>query len=50
VKGGAVVSLTAKKTAFKEMDFETIFPIVDEAERLYESVYATSYREVSLEP
>src|SRR5918912_2832657 len=35
---GAVVSLAGKKTTFEEMNFEILLSIVDEAERLYESV------------
>jgi hypothetical protein len=34
---GAVVSLAGKKTTFKEMHFDTLLSIVDEAERLHES-------------
>jgi hypothetical protein len=34
----AVVSLAGEKSAFDEMDFETLLLILDEAERLYGSV------------
>ena len=35
---GAVVSLAGEKTTFEEMNFDTLLSILDEAERLYESV------------
>ena len=34
----AVVSLAGKKTTFEEMHFDALLSVVDEAERLYESV------------